>query len=148
MILFTIGYEGLNKTQFLSHLTDNGVDLVADIRKLPISRKKGFSKSALMETLSENSIEYQNFRELGAPKEIRDELYKSGNYSRFFRQYMNVISDNFTHLKSIYSFLNSGKNVALLCFERDPQKCHRSVVAKEIQKIDGDGLSIKHIVPI
>ena len=47
-----------------------------------------------------------------------------------------------------YQLTDSGKKVALLCFERDPQKCHRSVVAKEIQKLDGNGLSVKHIVPI
>jgi uncharacterized protein (DUF488 family) len=43
---------------------------------------------------------------------------------------------------------NHGRNVALLCFERNPQKCHRKVVADELRKLDGNGLKIEHIVPI
>lgn len=148
MLLFTIGYEGLDRRQFLAHLIHNGVDVVADVRKLPISRKKGFSKSALTETLHEKNIEYLNIRELGAPKEIRDELYASGDYQQFFRKYQKAISEKGDQLQSIHALIASGKKVALLCFERDPQKCHRNVVASEIQRLDGNGLTVKHIVPI
>jgi len=148
LILFTIGYEGLDQRQFIAHLNHHGVNVVADVRKLPVSRKKGFSKSALMETLHTNSIDYLNFRDLGAPKEIRDELYKSGDYNRFFKKYRDNISDKNDHLISIHSLIDRGKKVALLCFERDHQKCHRNVVAKEIQKLDGNGLAVKHIAPI
>lgn len=148
MLLFTIGYEGLDQRQFLAHLLHHGVDMVADVRKLPISRKKGFSKSALTETLHGENIEYVNIRELGAPKEIREELYASGDYQRFFQKYQKSISSKNDHLESIHTLIVSGKKVALLCFERDPKKCHRNVVADEIRKLDGNGLTIKHIVPI
>jgi uncharacterized protein (DUF488 family) len=43
--------------------------MVVDIRKLPLSRKKGFSKTALKELLNGENIEHQNFQALGAPKE-------------------------------------------------------------------------------
>jgi len=148
MIFYTIGYEGLNPKQFITHLTYHGVNVVADIRKLPISRKKGFSKTALKETLDDKQIDYLNFQQLGAPKALRDELYRSGDYGRFFKKYQENISDKDDHLKSILSLVEEGKKVALLCFERDPKKCHRKVVAEEIQKLDGNGLTIKHIVPI
>lgn len=148
MFLFTIGYEGLDQRQFISYLLNHGVDVVADVRKLPLSRKKGFSKSALTETLHEKSIEYLNVRELGAPKEIRAELYASGDYPRFFTKYQKAISCENDHLQSIHSLVASGKKVALLCFERDPQKCHCNVVAEEIRKLDGNGLTVKHIVPL
>ena len=46
MILFTIGYEKFDQRQFIAHLSNHGVEVVADIRKLPASRKKGFSKTA------------------------------------------------------------------------------------------------------
>lgn len=147
MILFTIGYEGLDLQQFIAHLIRHGVNVVADVRKLPISRKKGFSKSALAETLRSTRIDYLNFRGLGAPKEIRIELQQSGDYDRFFKKYEYNISDKEDHLKSIYTLVNCGKKVALFCFERDPEKCHRNMVAKKIQKLDGNGLTIKHIVP-
>ncbi len=121
---------------------------MADVRKLPVSRKRGFSKTALKESLGHKSIDYLNFQQLGAPKALRDELYRSGDYDRFFRKYRDNISDKDDHLESIHSLVDMGKIVALLCFERDPKKCHRKVVAEEIQKLDGNGLTIKHIVPI
>ena len=148
MYLFTIGYEGLDQRQFLAHLANYGVEVVADVRKLPLSRKKGFSKSALNEMLHRKHIEYMNIRELGAPKEIRDELYASGDYKQFFKKYQKAISSKSDHLQSIHSLVDSGKKVALLCFERDPKKCHRNVVAEEFRKLDGNGLTVKHIVPI
>jgi uncharacterized protein (DUF488 family) len=148
MIFYTIGYEGLDTKQFITHLNYHGVDVVADIRKLPVSRKKGFSKSALKETLGDKNIDYLNFQPLGAPKSLRDELYRSGDYDRFFQKYQDNISDKDDYLKSIYSLVDRGKKVALLCFERDPEKCHRKVVAEEIQKLDGNGLTVQHIVPI
>jgi uncharacterized protein (DUF488 family) len=148
MVLFTIGYEGLDQRIFLAHLAHHGVDVVADIRKLPLSRKRGFSKTALQETLSSRNIGYINFRNLGAPKDIRDELYQSGNYNRFFRKYKRNISNKKDLLKSIYKLINDGQKVTLFCFERDPQKCHRKVVAEEIKKLDNNGLKVKHIIPI
>jgi uncharacterized protein (DUF488 family) len=148
MILFTIGYEKLDQRQFMAHLSYHGVDVVADIRKLPVSRKKGFSKTVLGETLNHKGIDYLNYQALGAPKELRDELYKSGNYDRFFQKYENNISDKADHLADILSLINSGRKVALLCFERNPQICHRKVVAEEIRKLDGNGLKVEHIVPI
>jgi len=148
MILFTIGYEKLDQKQFVAHLSNHGVDVVADIRKLPLSRKKGFSKTALRETLNYKGIDYLNYQALGAPKDIRDELYKSGNYNRFFRKYQRNISDQTDLLKAIHGLINTGKKVTLLCFERDPQKCHRKVVAEEIKKLDSNGLKVKHLMPV
>ena len=147
MILFTIGYEKLDQKQFIAYLSNHGVEVVADIRKLPASRKKGFSKTALRETLRCKGIDYFNYQALGAPKELRNELYKSGNYDRFFQKYGNNISDKTDYLAEILSLINSGRNVALLCFERNPQECHRKVVAEEIRKLDGNGLKVEHIIP-
>ena len=148
MTLFTIGYEGVDKRQFVAHLTSHGVDVVVDVRKLPLSRKKGFSKTALKEILNQDNIEYLNFRALGAPKELRDELYKSWNYGRFFQKYLKCIEDKHDLLEAIHTLINSGKKVSLLCYERNPEQCHRKVVAEQIKKLDGNGLKIKHIVPL
>ena len=148
MTLYTMGYEGLDGRQFLANLVRHGVDVVADVRKLPLSRKKGFSKTALKEMLNNGNIEYLNFQGLGAPKEIRNELYRSGDYSQFFKQYLNCIADKNDLLENIHLLINSGKKVLLLCFERNPEQCHRKVVAEQIKKIDGNGLEVKHIVSI
>jgi uncharacterized protein (DUF488 family) len=148
MVLYTIGYEGLDSRRFLKTLIYNGIDMVVDIRKLPLSRKKGFSKTALKELLNGENIEYQNFQGLGAPKEIREELYQSGNYSRFFERYLKCIAERQDLLEDIHALVNSGKTVSLLCYEHNPEQCHRKVVAEQLKKVNGNGLKIKHILPI
>lgn len=148
MVLYTIGYEGLDQRQFMAHLAHYGVDIVVDVRKLPVSRKKGFSKTPLKEMLNEVNIEYLNLQDLGAPREIREELYHSGNYKRFFKDYLKNISDKQDLLEAIHVLIGQGKKVSLLCFERNPQQCHRKVVAEQIKKLDGNGLEVRHIVPL
>ena len=42
--LFTIGYEGRNIEEFISHLKNFNIPRLIDVRKIPLFRKKGFSK--------------------------------------------------------------------------------------------------------
>jgi uncharacterized protein (DUF488 family) len=148
MNLFTIGYEGLDQRQFMAHLAHNKISVVADVRHLPLSRKKGFSKSSLAEMLNENDIEYISLRDLGTSKEMRNTLYATKNYAAFFKDYKKLIADKKESLDKILNFLEEGQNVSLLCFERDPDLCHRKIVAEEIRKRNGNGLKINHIKPI
>jgi len=41
--------------------------------------------------------------------------------------------------------VKNGEKVALLCYEKDPETCHRKIVANEVMKKDGNGLKIKHL---
>ncbi|MBW1766861.1 MAG: DUF488 domain-containing protein [Deltaproteobacteria bacterium] len=145
MELFTIGYEGLDQKQFLSWLRNHNISVVADVRYFPLSRKKGFSKSGLSTLLGEYRIDYMNFRDLGAPKELRTFLAETKDYSTFFRRYKKVISKNTADIDGILSMVNNGEKVALLCYEKDPETCHRKIVANEVMKKDGNGLKIKHL---
>ena len=74
MELYTIGYEGLNQDGFLKWLHYFNIDVVADVRDLPLSRKKGFSKTGLSDFLIKEDIEYFSYRELGVPKERRNQF--------------------------------------------------------------------------
>lgn len=147
MDIYTIGYEGLSQKSFLAWLHRYDIDMIADVRHLPLSRKKGFSKKSLNEFLAQNNIEYLSFRELGAPKEMRSELLASGNYKNFFKKYKDNLSEKVDQIYKLCEILNSGKKIALLCFEHDAKKCHRKILANEIKKVDGNGLEIKHIKP-
>jgi len=148
MKLFTIGYEGLSQDGFLKWLRHFDIDVVADVRDLPLSRKKGFSKNGLSELLMKQDIQYFSYRELGVPKDKRNQLKESRNYESFFRLIRKSISDKTDLLDNICQMIHQGKKVALLCYERDPQKCHRTIVADEVKKRDGNGLTIKHIEPL
>ena len=145
MELFTIGYEGINQKQFLSWLRNHDIDVVADVRYYPLSRKKGFSKTSLSSLLGKNNIEYVNYRGLGTPKELRSFLIETKDYKTFFRRCEKIISKNTDDLDQILHSINEGKNVALLCYEKKPEACHRNIVANEIKKRDGNGLKITHL---
>lgn len=81
------------------------------------------------------------------PKTFARNSIRSGDYRNFFLRYRDSIADKEGDLKEILTLIHSGRNVTLLCFERDPEKCHRKVVAEELIKIDGNGLKVSHIVP-
>jgi uncharacterized protein (DUF488 family) len=144
-VLYTIGYEGINQKEFFNCLKRNNISVVADVRHLPLSRKKGFSKTSLSEFLSGKNIDYINYRELGAEKKLRNRLKESGDYKTFFKEMAQTVLNHKEQLEEINQLLCEGKNVALMCFEKDFKICHRKVVALGVKKINGNGLKIKHL---
>jgi uncharacterized protein (DUF488 family) len=145
MELFTIGYEGLKLDNFIKYLKFHDISTVADVRHLPASRKKGFSKNGLREFLGDNSIKYISVRELGTSKGMREDLKKTGDYETFFSLYRQVITKKKEHLEGIHAMVQEGERVALMCFEKEAARCHRKIIADAIKVIDGNGLKIKHI---
>jgi len=69
--LWTIGYEGAALEDFLDTLRQAGVTKILDVREIPISRRKGFSKTVLEQALSGYDIDYQHELRLGSPREMR-----------------------------------------------------------------------------
>jgi uncharacterized protein (DUF488 family) len=130
--LTTIGYEGVSLEAFLATLKAAKVTLLLDIRELPISRRRGFSKTALSEALAAAAIGYQHERALGAPREVRHRLRADGDLKRYFADFREYLATQGTVLDQLAQAL-SGR-VALLCYERNPAECHRSVVAAALAK--------------
>ena len=58
------------------------------------------------------------------------------------------MADKKESLDRILKLLENGQKVSLLCFERDPELCHRKIVAEEVKKRNNNGLRINHIKPI
>ena len=144
--LFTIGYEGLSTETFLERLRSFDVSTLVDIREKPISRKKGFSKSSLSNYLKNNGIEYVHIRELGSPSMLRKKLKETNDYEKFFSEYSNYLTSTAgSHLQYLHLLVQQRKKACIMCFERDVKTCHRSIVAKKIKKLNGNGLSVRHI---
>ena len=131
--LFTIGYEGASLAEFLRRLKAAGVDVLVDVRELPLSRRRGFSKSQLAQQLERHGIQYVHRRELGAPKEIRHELRETGDYGTYFERFNAYLRTQRTALERLVDEYVGA--VVLMCFERDPKECHRSAVARELAKL-------------
>lgn len=143
--VFTIGYEGSSISEFINTLKHSGVGVLLDVREIPLSRKKGFSKTALATAAIKAGIEYRHEKLLGSPKPIRDKLRRDGDYKSYFKAFD-------TYLQTQTEFLNQltkniKGNVVLMCYERDPLTCHRLSVAKKLEKITGRKTKHLAVVP-
>jgi len=139
--LFTIGYEGTDLDAFLETLERAKINVLLDIRELPISRRNGFSKNVLREALEACGIEYRHEKRLGSPRMLRHRLRKDGNYKRFFNAYEKHLAQHSDFLQALCVELNG--NVALMCYERDHTQCHRSTVSGVIA--DWLDITTKHL---
>lgn len=130
--IYTIGYEGTDIETFVRTLTVVGIKVLADVRAVPLSRKKGFSKNKLRERLEIEGIEYHPYQELGDPKAGR-EAARSGRYEEFRTIYTSHIetADAMKRVGDLAATVAS-KITCVLCFERDPKTCHRSIVAEKL----------------
>lgn len=139
--LFTIGYENATLVDFIATLHAARVTLLLDVREFPLSRKKGFSKRALSEAVQAAGIAYRHERDLGSPKTLRQQLHSDGDYAQFFSSFSKYLKLQAPLLAELAADLE-GK-VALMCFERDPATCHRSIVAKQLESLVD--LKTKHL---
>ncbi|WP_082472586.1 DUF488 domain-containing protein [Sphingomonas sp. Leaf357] len=133
--LFTIGYEGAEISQFLETLRECGIQHVIDIRDVPVSRKRGFSKTPLAAELALSGIGYSHLKALGDPKPGRDAMRRS-DYAAFLKVYESHIATDAAQA-ALHEAVNLAKKNAsvLLCFERSPKECHRTIVAAEMSQI-------------
>jgi uncharacterized protein (DUF488 family) len=130
--IYTIGYEGTDTELFIQTLKAVGIKVLADIRAVPISRKKGFSKMTLKSRLEQEGIDYLHLAELGDPKPGRDAA-KAGKLEVFKKIYTKHLQQPEQQLAlARLSEIAMSFPTCLLCFERDPSECHRSIVAKQL----------------
>lgn len=130
----TIGYEGTNIDTFIGFLLDNGIETLVDVRELPLSRKKGFSKNRLREALKDVGIDYVHIRKLGDPKEGRLAA-REGDYHKFRSIFSNHMASpaGQAGLVELEEIVKSTK-ACLLCFERCHEGCHRSIVVDKLSE--------------
>ena len=131
-VVFTVGYEGTDIDRFVRTLKAVGVEKLADVRAVAVSRKAGFSKTKLASRLAEEGIEYSHFIALGDPKPGR-EAARAGEFDRFRAIYGAHIETSAAQesLRDLVDFVQSAPT-CLLCFERDPETCHRTIVAQVV----------------
>ncbi|HBQ85087.1 MAG TPA: hypothetical protein DD811_01190 [Syntrophomonas sp.] len=127
-ILFTIGYEGKSVEAFINNLIQNDIRLLCDIRKNPLSRKFGFSKGKLKHITETIGIKYVHIPELGIESDKRSALETDEDYKCLFSNYAKTLPKLTPLLEQVYSLLRSNVRIALMCYEREPEMCHRHVI--------------------
>lgn len=141
--LFTIGYQRARAADFVAAMKAAGVTTLIDVREVPWSRRREYAKKALAETLNAAGIAYVHLKGLGTPKSGRAAA-KAGDRAGF-----EAIFAAHTKTPEFQSDLAKAAVIAraggtcLMCYERDPNNCHRQIVAGLMQ--DKDGFEVRHI---
>lgn len=141
--IFTIGYEGLDPERLTTALREAGVGLLADVRAVANSRKRGFSKGALRTGLEEAGLGYAHLRSLGTPKTGR-QAARADDAALMRRIYCEAVLDTAeggTALDELDALARAAPT-CLLCFERDPERCHRRVLT---ERLDARGFSVRDL---
>jgi uncharacterized protein (DUF488 family) len=155
----TIGVYGFDQGTFLTALEDAGVGLLMDVRQRRGVRGREYAwanSARLQAALAEAGIEYRHHKELAPTTELRrlqyaeDERQGVGKRSRvelareYRERYIHEILDR-VDLEPIVESLPAGSATALLCVERDPEACHRSLIAERMAS--DQGVAVRHLKP-
>jgi len=139
MTIYTLGYEGLDSHSFTATLLTEGIQTVVDVREVPISRKPGFSKTALSKLLTELGIAYLHEAALGCPKTVRNQYRVDGDWHRYCRGFLAHLRTQMEAITGLAQQVQTSR-CALICFEADFRYCHRTMVA--------DALSAQTNLPV
>ena len=129
--------------EFLAALQQAGIERVIDIRAVPNSRRPGFSKNPLTNALAEVGIDYVHLRALGTPAEGRAAA-RAGRQDDLERIYAGQLDlpEAIVQAEQMRE-LAADKPSALLCYEREPAQCHRSLL---IAAVASDA-TVTHLFP-
>ncbi|MBL0917366.1 MAG: DUF488 domain-containing protein [Hydrogenophaga sp.] len=140
--LFTFGYEGLTINGFIARLKDARVNLIVDVRELPLSRKKGFSKTAFREHLAAAGIGYEHRPALGCPKPVRNQYREDGDWAAYTRGFLAHLGTVNTEVRNLATTARKHR-ACLVCFEADFGFCHRTYVARAVRAAGGP--AVQHL---
>lgn len=141
--LYTLGYEGRDVDEFLDEVVRYGIRLLVDVRELPLSRRRGFSKTKLADALAKIGVVYVHVRPLGNPKENR-QRYWSGDVeggAAVYRRHLH--NGSYPALVELAEQLGDGPT-CLMCMERDHRVCHRAVIVESLGELRPD-IRVHHI---
>lgn len=130
--VWTVGYEQTTMADFLAALKAAQVEVVADVRAVAASRRPGFSKTSLAANLAEAGIGYVHYRALGTPADGRAAA-RAGKKRELERIYAGQLElPEAIAQGAALDELARDKRVALLCYERDPACCHRTLLCAAV----------------
>lgn len=126
--IWTIGYEQATVAAVIAPLRTAGIEVLADIRALPLSRRPGFSKTALAGAMAEAGIAYRHYRALGTPAEGRAAArrHDHGALERIYAGQLELPEAMAAMAELRAAALE--RRTALLCYEREAAECHRSLL--------------------
>jgi uncharacterized protein (DUF488 family) len=144
--VWTVGHSTQPLEPFLSALTSQGIETVADVRRYPGSRRwPQFSRDALAQSLDGYGIDYQWLPELGGRRQARPDSPNTAWRSAAFRGYADHM-DSPEFADGLINLLNLalGSRTGVMCAEALWWRCHRGLIADVLRWL---GLEVWHILP-
>jgi uncharacterized protein (DUF488 family) len=135
--VFTSGYEGLDPRRFFQLLQQCGIEMLVDVRDLPVSRKSGFSKAPLAKLCEQHEVEYRHVAELGCPRDVRHAYREDGDWARYTVRFKAYLAQQTEALASVARLVER--------FEEDFNFCHRTYVAEALGPLIGGDVRISHL---
>ena len=135
--VYTIGYEGRSIDEFLLKIIEEKIQVLVDVRNNPWSMKYGYSKQNLEVFCEKLGIRYMNIASLGIPSSLRKNLDGKEAYENLFTMYRTYLEKKRVELQDLER-LSEKQKIALMCFERDPNYCHRGILGKELEKMGAE----------
>jgi uncharacterized protein (DUF488 family) len=130
-ILYTTGYEQhATAHDLIASLRTVGIDRLVDVRELPLSRRRGFSKTALAGALADDGIAYEHVRALGNPYR---ELYRSGRRASGAARYRKRLRNGSRQAVTGLATSLKATTTCILCVEAAHETCHRIELAAALE---------------
>ena len=144
--LFTIGYQDRTIDAYLDCLISSNVGALVDVRDNARSMKYGFSLKQFRRYVRSAGLEYYHLPGLGVPRNLRNNLTDPEDYRRLFVLYSRDILPRCTDdIEELSSLLTRHGRVALTCFERDSQSCHRHCISDYLANVSSPTLDVVHL---
>lgn len=141
---YTIGHSDLPIDAFIYFIKKFNISCIVDVRSTPYSRyQPQFNRENIILSLKKEDIDYQYLgKEVGGRYKDADLLFSDGtvNYQKVSE------TPNFQKgIDEVVSLIRSGKNISLMCSEKDPLNCHRFVLIS--RNLIKRGVNVLHICP-
>lgn len=126
--VLSVGYERRTVEELLELLAAHHIEKVLDVRELPLSRKRGFSKQSLAAHLDAAGIDYLHLRSAGNPfRNLKADV------ERCLELYESHLCEN-PEVIDLLATEMEGTKVAVLCYERLHDSCHRSILLSALSR--------------
>ncbi len=145
--IWTIGHSTRSLEEFVSLLKPFNIELIADVRSYPGSRKfPQFNKEALEISLPQNNIEYTLIKKLGGRRKTNPDSKNIAWRHKAFRSYADYMeTDDFKEGIADLEVMAEKKRTAYMCSEAVWWRCHRSMISDYLK---WKGWTVMHIMAL
>lgn len=138
---FTLGYQGRSLEEVLEVVVHQRIELVVDVRENARSRRPGFSGDELRRALETVGVAYAHLPELGCEAASRHALWSGGPTGTFLERYRVRLAARPLAFADLVGRVRDRRSL-ILCLERDPYRCHRSLLG---ERLESEGIPTRHL---